>query len=61
MLVELHENHPGMCRMKTLARSFVWWPGLDMDMEDTVRSCPDCAETPMSPKAVPLLLWPWVT
>ena len=25
---ELHEGHPGMTRMKQLARSFVWWPSI---------------------------------
>ena len=26
-----------------LARSFVWWPGIDQDIEDRVRFCEDCA------------------
>ena len=29
VLKELHETHPGICRMKALARSYVWWPQLD--------------------------------
>ncbi len=24
----LHEGHPGETRMKTLGRSFMWWPGV---------------------------------
>ena len=28
MMEELHETHPGICRMKSLARSHVWWPNL---------------------------------
>ena len=47
--------NPGMCRKKALARSFVWWPGRDMDIEDIFRPCPDCAETQGSPKTVLLL------
>ena len=43
LLDELHECHPGMCRMKALARTFVWWPGLDQDIEDRVRFCEDCS------------------
>ena len=25
---ELHEGHPGIGKMKSFARSYVWWPGL---------------------------------
>lgn len=40
--VELHHNHPGMSRIKALARSHVWWPNLDRDIEACVRSCESC-------------------
>ena len=42
VLSELHLNHPGMVRMKSLARLQVWWPNLDSDIEQTVRDCSDC-------------------
>ena len=42
VLTELHEGHPGMARMKGLARMFVWWPGLYQDIEQTVRGCSEC-------------------
>ena len=29
VLAELHKDRPGMVHMKTAARSFVWWEGLD--------------------------------
>ena len=29
----LHEGHPGISRMKVLARSVVWWPGLEQNWE----------------------------
>ena len=61
MLSELHECHPGMSRMKALARSFEWWPGLDQDIKNLVGFCITCSATQRSPKPVPLLLWPWAT
>ena len=42
VLGELHEGHLGISRMKALARSFVWWPRLNKDIKDLVRSCPEC-------------------
>ena len=32
ILRELHENHPGIVRMKALAR-YVWWAGMDIEIE----------------------------
>ena len=39
ILQELHCGHPGIVRMKALARSFVWWPLMDRDIERIVRQC----------------------
>ena len=42
VLSELHLNHPGMVRMKSLVRLHVWWPNLDSSIEQTVRNCFNC-------------------
>ena len=49
LLEELHECHPGMCRMKALARSFLWWPGIDPDIEERVRLCDMCTPGALFP------------
>lgn len=57
MLVELHVGHPTISRMKALARSFVWWLGMDHDIEERVQQCSSCQlNCEASPKAT---LQPW--
>ena len=56
---ELRETHPGICRMKALARRYVWWPKMDADMEQKVRQCSPCQENRKSPPEAPLHPWEW--
>ena len=42
MLEELHTAHPGVVRMKSIARIHVWWPGIDKKIEEVVKSCLPC-------------------
>ena len=60
----LHEAHPGIVRMKGLARGIVWWPGIDSDLEAKVKTCNACQVNRKSPPVVPLHPWefparPW--
>ena len=59
VLQELHEGHPGICRMKSFARMYVWWPGLDDDIEKSVRICMPCQSVQSAPPPVPLSPWKW--
>ena len=34
VLAELHGGHLGILRMKSIVRMFVWWPGMDKDIEE---------------------------
>ena len=59
VLNQLHESHPGIVRMKSLARSTVWWPGIDKDIEKKVKSCQQCQYNQKSLAAVPMHPWEW--
>lgn len=39
LLQELHIEHSGMSRIKSLARTVIWWSKLDSDIEDMVEGC----------------------
>jgi len=64
ILQELHEAHPGVVRMKLLARSYLWWPSINQDIEDKVRHCQQCQLNQKAPEAVTMHPWeypkrPW--
>lgn len=59
LLKELHKEHMGASRMKTLARDHVWWPGIDKELEALAKSCVDCAAVKQAPVSAPLHSWSW--
>ena len=59
VLEELHSGHPGMCRMKSLARMYMWWPGMDGKIEEKVRRCSNCQKHRQTPPVAPLQPWKW--
>ena len=61
VLQELHTAHPVMTRMKALARMYAWWPGLDTDIEESVRLCDECQLNQSNPPLAPLNPWNWPT
>ena len=61
ILQQLHEGHPGVSRMKGLARMYVWWPGMDREIEDLVKACYECQACQPVPPAAPLHPWKWAT
>ena len=45
--------------MKSVARSYVWWPGLDQNIEDLVKGCIPCQSVKSAPPIAPLHPWIW--
>ena len=56
---ELHEAHPGIARMKVIARSLVWWPFIDAAPKDKVKTCSICQESRAAPAEANLHPWDW--
>lgn len=59
VLKQLHQTHSGMSRMKGLARSYMWWPGMDQDVEKVVQNCEVCQSFKKAPAQAPLHPWEW--
>ena len=60
----LHLGHFGMQRMKQLARSIVYWPRIDFDIEDLCRKCTSCGQFQNKPDKPSIHPWmmpekPW--
>ncbi|EGT56130.1 hypothetical protein CAEBREN_30260 [Caenorhabditis brenneri] len=58
VLKQLHEGHPGVVKMKHKARSFVYWKGLDSQIEKLVQRCDNCQTQAKMPRVTPLNPWP---
>uniref|UniRef100_A0A8D8WCP2 RNA-directed DNA polymerase n=1 Tax=Cacopsylla melanoneura TaxID=428564 RepID=A0A8D8WCP2_9HEMI len=57
ILNELHLTHPGIVKMKQLARKYCYWPKIDQDIEHLVRSCQACTLNQKSPAKAPTHHW----
>jgi len=55
---QLHTSHLGMSRMKSLARSYFRWPGLDAQIEEVCSNCVEYSATARNPPKAPA--HPWV-
>ena len=64
VLKELHDIYPGIIKVKRIARSYVWWPSINLDIEATVRECTICLQERQGPPKSFLRPWqfpegPW--
>ncbi|XP_028169209.1 uncharacterized protein LOC114359144 [Ostrinia furnacalis] len=53
-----HISHMGIVKTKGLARSYVWWPGIDRDVEEACRACDTCAREAAAPARASPSPWP---
>ena len=61
VLDELHKGHPGVVRMKTLARIHISWSKMDSAIEGRAKRCTACQDNKHLPTKAPLHYWPWST
>ena len=64
VLQKLHFTHPGINAVKSLARTTVWWPQCDANIETFVKNCDHCQRHGPREPQTPLNLWntpekPW--
>ncbi|XP_055604793.1 uncharacterized protein K02A2.6-like [Uranotaenia lowii] len=58
VLHQLHKGHPGIERMRSIARQYVYWPLIDEDISKLVRACSECASVAKTERKVNLESWP---
>jgi len=59
LLVELHNTHLGIVKTKSIARSYIWWPGIDSDIESITKECMKCLAYSENPPRSTLHSWPY--
>jgi hypothetical protein len=64
ILTMIHEGHLGVVKMKAIARSHVWWPGIDADIEECAKKCSGCMDHRNAAPEAPIHPWefpdrPW--
>ena len=53
----LHASHNGIVAMKEEARSFIWWPHIDNEIQDLTKNCEICFKN-FKPNNEPVMNWP---
>lgn len=64
VLLDLHKSHLGIVKTKSLARSYIWWPKIDNEIEKLIKNCEPCQLTQPNPEKSSLIPWqptdiPW--
>ena len=59
LLELLHDTHPGIVKMKAVARSHFWQPNLDRYIESMFANCEACQQVAKFPPTTRLQSWVW--
>ncbi|GFX29953.1 uncharacterized protein K02A2.6 [Trichonephila clavipes] len=59
VLEELHVGHPGIVKLKAIARSYCYWQGIDSSIANFVRNCSACIATRNEPAKINRHPWEW--
>ena len=59
VLQELHTRHPDIVKMESIARTDVWWPQVNKQIEELVQNCSACQEVRNKPPLAMLHPWSW--
>ena len=59
ILDEIHSGHLGVVKMKSVARTYVYWPKIDQQIEEKARGCPGCRQVLKAPPTTQLHPWEW--
>lgn len=54
-----HQTHLGSFKIKNLAKSYFWWPGLNQDIENFTSNCSVCCHLRDNPPRAQVKLWDW--
>jgi transposase InsO family protein len=63
VLDKLHTGHQGIAKCRARARATCWWPGMGVQLEETVKSCRHCStrqqakQEPLKPSEFPEGPW----
>ena len=64
ILTQLHEGHFGIDHTKPRARDSLYWPDINKDIKNLVKTCETCQENakrnnkdPVLPREIPMSLW----
>lgn len=55
ILQQLHLSHLGIVKTKALARSYIWWPKVDDEIENLIKNCDACQKYSSSPEKSSLI------